>query len=50
LSLFAGRVSAETTRASQLRVYFAAMAYVLTHGLLFAQVYHNLRQTVPLRA
>jgi hypothetical protein len=33
LSLFAGRVSAETMRANQLRVYFAAMAYVLTHGL-----------------
>jgi hypothetical protein len=33
LSLFAGRVSAETLRANQLRVYFAAMAYVLTHGL-----------------
>jgi hypothetical protein len=33
LSLFAGRVSAETMRANQLRVDFAAMAYVLTHGL-----------------
>jgi len=33
LSLFAGRVSAETLRANQLRVYFAAMAYVLMHGL-----------------
>jgi hypothetical protein len=33
LSLFAGRVSAETMRANQLRVYFAAIAYVLTHGL-----------------
>jgi len=33
LSLFAGRVSAETVRANQLRVYFAAMAYVLMHGL-----------------
>jgi len=33
LSLFAGRVSAETMRANQLRVYFAAMAYVLMHGL-----------------
>ena len=30
LSLFAYRVSAETMRANQLRVYFAAMAYVLT--------------------
>jgi hypothetical protein len=33
LSLFAYRVSAETMRANQLRVYFAAMAYVLAHGL-----------------
>jgi hypothetical protein len=33
LSLFAGRVSAETMRANQLRMYFAAMAYVLTYGL-----------------
>jgi hypothetical protein len=33
LSLFAGRVSAESLRANQLRVYFAAMGYVLTHGL-----------------
>lgn len=33
LSLFAGRVSAETMRANQLRLYFAAMAYVLMHGL-----------------
>jgi hypothetical protein len=33
LSLFAGRVSAETLRANQLRVCFAAMAYVLMHGL-----------------
>jgi hypothetical protein len=33
LSLFAGRVSAETQRANQLRVYFAAAAYVLLHGL-----------------
>jgi hypothetical protein len=33
LSLFAYRVSAETMRANQLRVYFAAMAYVLMHGL-----------------
>jgi Transposase DDE domain group 1 len=33
LSLFAGRVSAETMRANQLRVYFAAMGYVLMHGL-----------------
>ena len=33
LSLFAGRVSAETMRANQLRVYFAAMAYALMHGL-----------------
>jgi len=33
LSLFAYRVSAETMRANQLRVYFAAMAYLLTHGL-----------------
>ena len=33
LSLFAGRVSAETMRANQLRVYFAAMAYVLMYGL-----------------
>jgi hypothetical protein len=33
LSLFAGRVSAETMRANQLRVYFAAAACVLLHGL-----------------
>jgi Transposase DDE domain group 1 len=33
LSLFAGRVSAESMRANQLRVYFAGMAYVLMHGL-----------------
>ena len=33
LSLFAGRVSAETLRANQLRLSFSAMAYVLLHGL-----------------
>jgi hypothetical protein len=33
LSLFATRVSAETLRANQLRLYFAAAAYVLMHGL-----------------
>jgi Transposase DDE domain group 1 len=33
LSLFAARVSAETMRAKQLRLYFAAAAYVLLHGL-----------------
>jgi len=32
-SLFADRVSAETMRADQLRVYFSAMAYVLVCGL-----------------
>ena len=33
LHLFATRVSAETLRANQLRVYFSAMAYMLLHGL-----------------
>lgn len=33
LSLFAGRVSAESLRANQLRLYFSAMAYLLLHGL-----------------
>jgi hypothetical protein len=33
LSLFADRVSAETMRADQLRLYFSAMAYVLVCGL-----------------
>jgi Transposase DDE domain group 1 len=32
-SLFATRVSAETLRANQLRLYFSAAAYVLVHGL-----------------
>lgn len=32
-SLFADRVSAETMRANQLRMYFSAMAYVLVSGL-----------------
>lgn len=32
-SLFADRVSAETMRANQLRMYFSAMAYVLVRGL-----------------
>jgi hypothetical protein len=32
-SLFAARVSAETLRANQLRLYFSAAAYVLLHGL-----------------
>jgi hypothetical protein len=32
-SLFADRVSAETMRANQLRMYFSAMAYVLICGL-----------------
>jgi hypothetical protein len=31
--LFAGRVSTETMRANQLRLYFSAMAYVLVSGL-----------------
>jgi hypothetical protein len=33
LSLFATRVSAETMRANQVRLYFCAMAYVLLDGL-----------------
>jgi hypothetical protein len=33
LSLFASRVSAETLRANQLRLYFSALAYLLLHGL-----------------
>jgi hypothetical protein len=33
LSLFAGRVSAETMQANQLRLDFSAAAYVLMHGL-----------------
>jgi hypothetical protein len=33
LSLFAYRVSAETMKANQLRIDFAAMAYLLMHGL-----------------
>jgi len=33
LSLFADRVSAETMRANQLRMYFSAMAYILVDGL-----------------
>jgi hypothetical protein len=33
LSLFADRVSAETMRANQLRLYFSMMAYVLMSGL-----------------
>ncbi len=32
-SLFADRVSAETMRANQMRVYLSAMAYVLGSGL-----------------
>jgi hypothetical protein len=32
-SLFADRVSAETMRANQLRLYFSVMAYVLVSGL-----------------
>jgi Transposase DDE domain group 1 len=32
-SLFAARVSAETRRANQLRLYFSAAAYLLVHGL-----------------
>ena len=32
-SLFAGRVSAESLRANQLRVYFSAVSYVLLQGL-----------------
>jgi hypothetical protein len=33
LSLFAGRVSAETMRANQLRLYLSVIAYVLVSGL-----------------
>jgi hypothetical protein len=33
LTLFAGRVSAETLRANQLRLYFSAAAYVLVQAL-----------------
>lgn len=33
LSLFADRVSAETMRANQLRLYFSAIAYLLVDGL-----------------
>ena len=31
--MFAGRVSAETLRANQLRLYFSALAYLLLEGL-----------------
>ena len=31
--MFAARVSAETLRANQMRLYFSAVAYVLLHGL-----------------
>ena len=50
LSLFAGRVSAETMRANQLRVYFAALASSYPWQWLFGQVHQNLRHAVPLRA
>jgi hypothetical protein len=33
LSLFADRISAETMRANQLRMYFSAIAYLLVEGL-----------------
>jgi hypothetical protein len=33
MSLFADRVSTETMRANQLRIYFAGMAYVLMSAL-----------------
>ena len=33
LSLFAGRVSAETMRANQVRLYLSGMAYVLVSAL-----------------
>ena len=33
LSLFANRMSTESLRANQLRLYFSSLAYVLVHGL-----------------
>ena len=33
LSLFAGRMSTESLRANQLRLYFSSLAYVLIHAL-----------------
>jgi len=33
LSLFSDRLSTETMRANQLRLYFASLAYVLVHAL-----------------
>ena len=33
MSLFAGRMSAETMRANQLRLYLSAMAHVLVEAL-----------------
>ena len=33
LSLFADRVSAETMKANQIRIYFSAIAYLLVDGL-----------------
>jgi hypothetical protein len=33
LSLFSDRLSTETLRANQLRLYFSALAYVLVHAL-----------------
>ena len=54
LSLFADRVSAETMRANQLRMYFSAMAYILVEGLrrlalAGTDMAHAQAQTIRLR-
>lgn len=53
-SLFADRVSAETMRANQLRIYFSAMAYLLIEGLrrlalTGTEMAHAQVQTIRLR-
>ncbi len=53
-SLFAGRVSAETLCANQLRLYFSALAYVLVHclrrlGLSETELAHAQAGTVRLK-
>jgi hypothetical protein len=53
LSLFAARVSAETLRANQIRLYLSALAYVLLHalrrfGLAGTELAHAQAQTIRL--
>ena len=50
LSLFADRMSTESMRANQLRLYFSSLAYVLVHALRRLALAGNSWREIPVSA